>query len=112
MATQPITEQIPIRLDKYGQYRVGNTNILLDLVVLAYRQGRTPESIIESYPTLSLDDIYFAIGYYIRHRDEIDAYMQQQKTKAIAGEIEDKKRFPKQTTRDMLLDRLKNRQGR
>lgn len=108
---QPITELIPIRLDQYGRYRVGDTNVLLDLVIIAYRRGDTPESIIGSYPTLSLDDVYFTIGYYIRHQSELDAYLQKQQQIADINEQEDKANIQNQITREMLLERLKNRRS-
>jgi len=111
MTIQPIKEAIPIQLDEFGRYRVGKTNILLDLVIIAYQQGNTPETIIDSYPNLSLDDVYFAIGYYIRHRAKLDEYLIQQQTIAKAGEREDKERFPNQISREILLKRLKNRQS-
>ena len=81
MIDTPVTEQIPIR-EEDGRLRVGNTRILLDLVIYAFRLGSTPETITEQYPSLSLDDVYLAIGYYLRHRDSIDAYLMEQETEA------------------------------
>jgi uncharacterized protein (DUF433 family) len=77
MLDAPITEVIPIYTDKHGRMRVSGTRVLLDLVVHAYQQGSTPEAIVESYPTLALDQVYLAIGYYLRHRPEVDAYIQR-----------------------------------
>ena len=56
MVSTPITEQIPIRLDKDGRLRIGSTRVLLDLVIYSFRLGHTAETIIEQYPALSLDD--------------------------------------------------------
>ncbi len=106
MAASPITEQIPIRTDEHGRLRVGNTRVLLDLVIYAYWRGETPETITESYPSLLLDDVYLAIGYYLRHRAEVDAYLREQE--AIADKIrrEHQATHPRTLTREVLLARL------
>jgi uncharacterized protein (DUF433 family) len=106
MITTPITEQIPIRADEYGRLRVGNTRVLLDLVIYSFRLGSTPDRIIEQYPSLSLDDVYLAIGYYLRHRDEVDAYLRQQEEEAKAFQEAYEKEYPPKLTREILLERL------
>ncbi len=50
--------------------------------------GATPEEIVEQYPVFALADVYYVIGYYLRHRAEVDEYLSQQK--AIATEIRQK----------------------
>ena len=105
--TTPISEQIPIRSDN-GRLRVGQTPVLLDLVIYAFRLGSTPENITEQYPSLSLDDVYLALGYYLRHRDEVDAYLQEQETEADAFRRDYEAKHPPKLTREVLLDRLKN----
>jgi uncharacterized protein (DUF433 family) len=106
MIPTPITEQIPIRTDEHGRLRVGNTRVLLDLVIYAYWRGQTPETITESYPSLPLDDIYLAIGYYLRHRVEIDIYLRQQEAEAENSQHEHEAAHPRQLTREVLLARL------
>jgi uncharacterized protein (DUF433 family) len=106
--TTPISEQIPIRADN-GRLRVGQTRVLLDLVIYAFRLGSTPENITEQYPSLSLDDVYLAVGYYLRHRDEVDTYLREQETEAEAFRLEHEAKQPATLTRDVLLARLKNR---
>lgn len=106
MITNPASEQIPIRPDEYGRLRVGNTRVLLDLIIYAYWRGETPETITDSYPTLSLDVIYLAIGYYLRHRAEIDAYLHKQEAQAEAFQREDEATHPLVLTREILLARL------
>ncbi len=110
MAFQPIKKLIPIRRDDYGRYRIGQTNILLDLVIYAYQQGSTPETITDYYPTLSLDDVYLAIGYYLRHRDEIKTYLNEQKTEAQQAQLDHEAKYPPKLTREILLERLRKKQ--
>jgi uncharacterized protein (DUF433 family) len=106
MVSTPITEQIPIRTDEHGRLRVGNTRVLLDLVIYSFRLGHTPETITEQYSSLSLDDVYLAIGYYLRHRDEIETYLRQQEAEAEAFRQAYEQEHPPKLTRAILLERL------
>ncbi len=106
MIATPIQEVIPVRQDEQGRLRVGNTRVLLDLVIYSFRQGNTPETITDQYPSLSLDDVYLAIGYYLRHRDSIDAYLRQEEAEAEASRREHEARHPNKLTREILLARL------
>lgn len=106
MIATPITETIPIRTDEHGRLRVGTTNVLLDLVIYAFRLGNTPETITQQYPYLSLDDVYLAIGYYLRHRSEVDHYLQDQEAEAEAFRKQHEADFLPKLTREILLARL------
>ena len=48
----------------------------LDSLVAVFNNGQTPEQIMQSFPTVDLADIYTVLGYYLRHRDEVDAYLE------------------------------------
>ena len=76
------TERVPLRMDDAGSIRVGNTRVLLEIVINAHNAGEAPEQIVESYTTLDLADVYDAIAYYLRHRAEIDDYISQRKVEA------------------------------
>lgn len=70
-------EAVPLRIDGSGVVRVGKTRVLLDLVVQAFNGGVTAEEIIYMYPSLQLADVYHTIGYYLNHRADVDAYLQE-----------------------------------
>lgn len=70
-------ETNPLRLDGNDVVRVGNTRVTLHTVVNAFNRGATAEEIVLSYPALKLDDVYLVIGYYLRHKLEIDEYLSQ-----------------------------------
>lgn len=84
MALADPTVSIPIRTDEHGDIRVGGTRVLLDLVIARHKQGRTPEQIQDSFPTLKLADIYAVITYYLNNQDEVEAYLQQRREKGEA----------------------------
>lgn len=61
-----------------GGYWIAGTRVSLDSVVVAFQEGLSPETMVaESFPTLTLEQVYGAITYYLAHRAEIDAYLQQ-----------------------------------
>lgn|SRR2546425_7549632 len=77
MSLRLIAEIPPIR-EADGAFRVGRTGVTLETVLWAFQQGATPEDIVDQFPSLVLADVYEVIAYYLRHRDEIDAYLAQQ----------------------------------
>lgn len=82
MIPNPPTMTVPLRTDEHGAIRVGNTRVLLELVIHAYYMGETPEGIVESYPSLTTSDVYAVIGYYLANREEIDTYVRQRDNQA------------------------------
>ena len=74
----------PLRLDEGGAVRVGKSRITLDLVVEQYENGMMPEDMVRAYDTLVLADLHAVIAYYLRHRDEVRAYLSRRKEEAEA----------------------------
>src|SRR5208282_6338724 len=60
-----------------GAYRIAGTRVSLDSIVYAFLRGASPESIAQSFPVLTLEEVYGAITFYLGHQAEIDAYLQQ-----------------------------------
>ena len=59
-------------------YWIAGTRISLDSIVFAFLDGLSPETIVtECFPSIKLEQVYGAITYYLAHRTEIDAYLQQ-----------------------------------
>lgn len=98
-------EPIPIAADADGVVRVGGTRVTLDTVVAAYREGATAETIAEQYPSLQLDQVYTVIGYYIRHQNEVNEYLERRRRVAAQVRQENEVRFPPIGIRDRLLAR-------
>jgi uncharacterized protein (DUF433 family) len=78
------TEAPPLRRDASGAYRVGESQVLLEVVVHQFENGATPEAIVQQFPTTNLVDVYAVIAYYLRHRDDVAAYMQEREVAAAA----------------------------
>jgi len=58
-------------------YRVAGTRISLDSLVYLYRDGISPESMVESYPAFTLEQVHGALAYYLANQKEIDEYLAQ-----------------------------------
>jgi hypothetical protein len=59
---EPLTVTVPLREEPPGVFRVGESRVLLELVLRAFQAGATPEAIVQSYDTLNLADVYAVIS--------------------------------------------------
>ncbi|MBP0017396.1 MAG: DUF433 domain-containing protein [Cyanobacteria bacterium SBLK] len=69
--TKPYIEQ------KEGCYRILGKRVSLDSIVYAFLNGNSPESIAQSFPALTLEEIYGAITFYLANRETIDTYLKE-----------------------------------
>jgi uncharacterized protein (DUF433 family) len=111
MAIPISAEPVPLSVDTDGVIRVGKTRVTLDTVVAAFLEGSTAEEIVQQYPSLDLVDVYAVIGYYLRHRSEIESYLEQRQQEAQRLQEEIESRFPPHGIRARLMAR-RNREGR
>ena len=84
------TDALPLTVDEAGAIRVSGTRITLDLIIGYYKQGMSAEEIAQGYPSVPLADIYTVIAYYLRHHDEVEAYLTEgeRKFEELRKEIE------------------------
>lgn len=75
MAFTAKIEAPPLREDVSGALRVGDSRVLLELVIRSFQDGASPETIVQRYSTLALSDVYAVVAYYLRHRSEIEGYL-------------------------------------
>ena len=95
-------EPPPLRTGADGIVRVGQTRVTLDSILYAYRRGDTPAEIAEGFPTVSLADIYAIIAYYLRYRDQVDAYLAEQEAAGERVRREVEERFPATELREKV----------
>jgi uncharacterized protein (DUF433 family) len=77
-------EAPPLRQEASGAVRVGDSRVLLELVIRAFQDGATPEAIVQRYPTTKLEDVYAVVTYYLRHRAEVEQYLAERERAAEA----------------------------
>src|SRR5215203_4174114 len=73
------TDPTPLRIDETGTIRIGESRVTLDVLIADYKKGWSAEEIVRQLDTLKLADVYGAIAYYHRHRDEVDTYLRQRR---------------------------------
>src|SRR4051812_21589826 len=102
IAPQPI----PLTRIPDGTWRVTGTRIPLERVVESYKQGATPETIVDCFDTLQLADVYAVISYYLNHTEEVEAYLRESEAEAaeIRHQIE-ARQPPRPGFREELLAR-------
>lgn len=70
-------EPLPLAAGSDGVIRVSGTRVTLDTFIGAYLRGRTPEEIAQSFDTVPLGDVHLLIGYCLRHRSDVDEYLEE-----------------------------------
>ena len=58
-------------------YWIANTRVSLDTIVYAFLDGQSPESIAQSLPVLTLEQIYGSIAFFLAHQAEIETYLEK-----------------------------------
>jgi uncharacterized protein (DUF433 family) len=105
MILSPNGEPCPLRIDEGGGVRVGGSRVTLDLIVEQYENGMTPEDMVRAYDTLVLADVHAAIAYYLRHRDEVRAYLKQREEEAAALRTKIETERPRVSPEELLARR-------
>jgi len=93
MSALTVIETIPIETDADGVIRVSKTRVPLDTIIAAFTEGATAEEIAQQYPSVPLADIYSVIGYYLRRRSEVEAYLSRRRQVAEQVRRENESRF-------------------
>ena len=63
--------------ERGGGYYFTESRVSLESVVYEFLRGESPEAIVQAFPSLSLEQVYGGITFYLAHRAEIDAYLKQ-----------------------------------
>lgn len=108
MSLTALAESPPLHEDASGAIRVGASRVLLELVLRAFQDGATPETIVQRYSTLTLSDVYAVIAYFLRHQDEVEEYLNRREQAAIETQarIEGQRKDVTEIRRRLLARRL------
>lgn len=59
--------------ERDGELYAGTTRVTVRSIILGWtHRGYTPEQIVQSYPSVSLEEVYGVIAYYLGHRADLD----------------------------------------
>jgi len=100
---EPLSVAVPLWEDPPGVFRVGNSRVLLELVLTAFERGETPEGIVRSYRSLKLADVYAVVSRYLANPAPFDEYLRQcdEQAEAVRRKIEASQR-PGPTKEELL----------
>ncbi len=88
--------------ERNGGYYVAGTRVSLDSLVYAFRAGESPETIRQNFPSLTLEQVYGAIAFYLAHQADVHANIR-------AGEEEFDRAIPSLSqTKPALYERLQH----
>jgi hypothetical protein len=104
---EPLSVAVPLWEDPPGVFRVGQSRVLLELVLRAFQRGESPEGIVRSYRTLLLVDVYAVIGRYLANPAPFDDYLRLYEMQAedVRRKIEASQ--PSGVSKDELLARAR-----
>ena len=57
--------------------RITGTRVGIETLLRDYQEGSSPEEIVLHYPTLSLEQVYATITYYLANREKLHLYLNQ-----------------------------------
>lgn len=60
-----------------GGFYVAGTRVSLDSIVYSFKAGDSPETIRQNFSSLTLEQVYGAITFYLAHEQEIDANLRE-----------------------------------
>jgi len=84
---------------------VSGTRVSLDIVAEAFRDGATPEEIVQQYPSLKLADVYSVVAYILSHALEVAAYLEERGRAQADVRAENERRHSPKGIRARLLAR-------
>ena len=109
MVTLEETITVPFAVTEHGTIRIMGSRVSLDSIVHHFKLGATAEQIVQSFPSLSLGDVYSTIAYYLTHRPEVEEYLQRQETEsdALQTQLESNPKYQAEVTelRSRILGR-------
>jgi uncharacterized protein (DUF433 family) len=60
-----------------GGFYVAGTRVSLDSIVYSFKAGDSPETIRQNFSSLSLEQVYGAIAFYLAHEQEVDTNVRE-----------------------------------
>jgi len=60
-----------------GGFYVAGTRVSLDSIVYSFKAGDSPETIRQNFSSLSLEQVYGAIAFYLAQEQEVDANIRE-----------------------------------
>lgn len=89
--------------------RIKGSRIGIETILYAFiHQCKTPEQIVQTYPTLTLEQIYGTILYYLHDPEKVNAYLEDWLAWSDQVREEQKKNPPKFVEKMRQLHKLRD----
>ncbi len=99
-----------LNTDRGDYIRVQGTRVGLDVIVEEFHKGTTPDRIQQAYPTVTLEQVYGTIAYYLHNQEEVDEYIRQDR-EARQAAYEEWRKTHKPSPVEQRLHELRGRAG-
>jgi uncharacterized protein (DUF433 family) len=60
-----------------GGFYIAGTRVSLDSIVYSFNAGDSPESIRQNFSSLTLEQVYGAIAFYLAHEQEVQSNIRE-----------------------------------
>jgi hypothetical protein len=60
-----------------ASYWLSGSRVSLDSIVYSFLRGELPEQIVQAFPSLTLEQVYGAIAFYLSNQTAINAYLSE-----------------------------------
>jgi uncharacterized protein (DUF433 family) len=99
------TQDVPLTQWDDGTIRIKGSRLKLEYILHQFKAGATAEQIQDSYPSVTLRDVYGAIFYYLQNREAVDEYLRQREEAGNDGIRFIDEHFNTKELRDRILAR-------
>lgn len=92
--------------EREGGLFVAGNRVSLASIIFDFREGASPETIRQNFPSLSLPQVYGAIAFFLNHPEQSEAYL-----RALNGKWADLERGAQPPGSDLRqrIDEARNR---
>jgi uncharacterized protein (DUF433 family) len=70
-------EKFSTKFGEVERIRIKGHRVSVEHLIAPFKEGLSPERIWQSLPTLSLEEVYATITYYLHNKDELERYLLQ-----------------------------------
>ncbi len=65
------------KFENCDRIRVNGTRVDIEIIIEEFKRGVSPEEIQQSYPTVTLEQVYATITYYLHNQAVVDDYIRR-----------------------------------
>lgn len=107
------TIDVPLAVTEQGTIRIKGSRVSLDSIIHHFKLGATAEQIVQSFPSLTLGEVYSSIAYYLTHRQDVEEYLlgQQQEADDLEKQLQSNPDYQAEIgeLRSRIMNRWSNR---